>query len=203
MSAAREGPGLAALLLLGCALGVASAAHMQQNCKKTLRTLAFERCSGYRDKRSEAAATGLSSVWGSLGTPEGMIEASLARRRQIMSIREIFVSSRVPIYDIPYPPVPSFVRHHKAPIVSSSDSSTYRAARRFVSLPKESSSDLGFDAHVDEMIDLLNEIYERMPRSPTKTKEESMREFMALAYECCKNQDLCLTKKELIPIHCT
>ena len=53
-----------------------------------------------------------------------------------MSIREIIVSSRVPMYNIPYPPVSSYVGYETAPIVSLTETDVHGTPRRFEFLPE-------------------------------------------------------------------
>lgn len=142
-----------------------------------------------------------------------------AIKRQIMSIREIFVASRVPFYPVPYP---SHARHQYMPPVVP-PSSVYRLQRpKAVSLPQvcvslyslrrrrkiiqlnenyffypiaqESHSEVGFEMSYEEMMELLDEFYERLPRG-AKSRDEVQNEYMPLFEECCKNIDVCRMKK--------
>ncbi|OXU25612.1 hypothetical protein TSAR_012396 [Trichomalopsis sarcophagae] len=168
-------------------IGSTGAVHAQ-HCKKTLRNKMFELCSGgFRNKRSPAQIDDLDPA----ADFASVIEESHARKRQIMSIREIIVSSRVPIPDMEYRAVPpSLWARQRDSTPPALDESLPHPRRRLEPLPQESGSHVGFDISYDEMLELYNEIYGRSGRATSDA-------WMAAAYECCKNEELCLIKKSI------
>ncbi|EZA50634.1 hypothetical protein X777_10985 [Ooceraea biroi] len=57
--------------------------------------------------------------------------------------------------------------------------------------------DFGLDLNNEELEELYNDIYERLPRAP---KEEAWKAFLETASKCCQNIDRC--KKETTHIPC-
>ncbi|XP_014469390.1 PREDICTED: uncharacterized protein LOC106741670 [Dinoponera quadriceps] len=59
------------------------------------------------------------------------------------------------------------------------------------------SDDLGLDLNSEELDELYDNIYERLPRT---SKEEAWKVFLETASECCQNVDRCL--KEAVHVPC-
>ncbi|XP_058788704.1 uncharacterized protein LOC131662793 [Phymastichus coffea] len=151
-------------------------------CKKKIRTIIYDRCN-LRSKRSSP----LLDSFGALPS-DRQPGHEHAAKRQIMSIHEIFVASRVPIYRLSYPIYP---RHQYAPPIPASNADVYRVQPpRAESLPQESHSEVGFEMSYEEMVELLDEFYERMPRG-ARSREEVQKEVWPLIEQCCKDIDHC------------
>lgn len=59
------------------------------------------------------------------------------------------------------------------------------------------SNDLGFDLNSEELDELYDNIYERLPRA---SKDEAWKIFLETASKCCQNINKCL--KEAVHIPC-